>query len=294
MTMDLREALGTLHEQTRQTPLFNPVFQLGLDLSRRLESGDLSLADIAAMVEDLGCEALQSRAHRLHNLLAPMAEDENLSRLRSVVERSAADGDFTGFAARWARPLQHIVFTGHPTFLLSAAEADAVAGAATQDDVGPAMCIINTSRDAVTLASEHAQTLSAMARAGQARDRIVRTILSVAQGQWPLRWRALTPMPFRFATWVGYDMDGRTDIGWHTSIRHRLIEKAMRLGAYADDLAGIEAASDMAATLRRAATHAAAMADRFIEALDDPAALADAANALTADHPDRMVSLALD
>ena len=292
MTIDLREALGALHEQTRQTPLFNPVFQLGLDLSRQLESDEISLADIAAMVEDLGCEALQSRAHRLHNLLAPMNEDENLARLRSVVEASAADGNFTGFAERWARPLQHIVFTGHPTFLLSAAEAEAVASAAAQDDVGPAMCIINTARDAVTLSSEHGQVLAAMERGGQARDRIVATILSVARQQWPGRWRALAPMPFRFATWVGYDMDGRTDIGWHTSIRHRLIEKAMRLGSYADGLAVVDAAKDVVAALRRAATHTSAMADHFIDALDDPAMLADAANALTADHPDRMVSIA--
>ena len=38
-------------------------------------------------------------------------------------------------------------------------------------------------------------------------------------------------MPFRFATWVGYDMDGRTDIGWATSMHYRLREKAMRLAS---------------------------------------------------------------
>jgi phosphoenolpyruvate carboxylase len=41
------------------------------------------------------------------------------------------------------------------------------------------------------------------------------------------------PTPLRFASWVGYDMDGRTDIGWQTCIRYRLEEKAERLASYA-------------------------------------------------------------
>ena len=127
MTERLRERLGELHKLTAQTPLFNPVFQLGLDLSRELERGEINLTDVAGMVEELGCEALQSRAHRLHALLAPMDEAENQRRIAALVEASAADGDFAAFAARWAQPLQHVVFTGHPTFLLTPAEADAVA-----------------------------------------------------------------------------------------------------------------------------------------------------------------------
>ena len=226
MTERLRERLGELHKLTAQTPLFNPVFQLGLDLSRELERGDIALSDVAGMVEELGCEALQSRAHRLHALLAPMDMGGNDARMAALVESSAADGDFAAFAARWARPLQHIVFTGHPTFLLTETEADAVALAASQDDVGPAMCVINAVRAPVTLASEHGDVLHAMRQAQGARDRMVETILSVAATHWPGHWRKLKPLPFRFASWVGYDMDGRTDIGWATSIRHRLIEKA--------------------------------------------------------------------
>ncbi|MEQ1724452.1 MAG: phosphoenolpyruvate carboxylase [Sphingopyxis sp.] len=291
MTMDLRAELGELHKQTQATPLFNPVFQLGLNLSRRLERGDITLTDIAATIEDYGCEALQSRAHRLHDLLAPMDEAENEARFRAVVERDAASGDFAAFAARWQRPLQHIVFTGHPTFLLSAIEADAVASAASQSQVGPAMCVINAAREPVTLSGEHAQVLAAMGRAQDARDVLVDVILEVAATRWPDRWRELTPVPFRLATWVGYDMDGRTDIGWHTSIAHRLIEKALRLGRYADALAGVGSTEGIAGALRRAAAHSVALAERFTAPLDDPGALSEAANALTNDGPDRLVSL---
>ena len=59
---DLVERLGELHLRTRETPLFNPVFQLSLDLSRELESGSIGLDRIEALVAELECEALQSRA----------------------------------------------------------------------------------------------------------------------------------------------------------------------------------------------------------------------------------------
>ena len=50
--------------------------------------------------------------------------------------------------------------------------------------------------------------------------------------RWPGRWLDFRPLPFRFASWVGYDMDGRTDISWATSLRYRLEEKAERLARY--------------------------------------------------------------
>jgi len=42
----LDQRLQELHVRTAETPLFNPVFQLGLELSRELESGQLSLGRI--------------------------------------------------------------------------------------------------------------------------------------------------------------------------------------------------------------------------------------------------------
>ena len=48
----LEARLGELHQRTRETPLFNPVFQLSLDLSRALEGGEMGLDDIEALVAD--------------------------------------------------------------------------------------------------------------------------------------------------------------------------------------------------------------------------------------------------
>ncbi|MBC2667444.1 hypothetical protein H7F51_18150, partial [Novosphingobium flavum] len=57
----LEERLQELHPLTAQTPLFNPVFQLGLELSRGLESGTLSLDTLGGLVAELECESLQDR-----------------------------------------------------------------------------------------------------------------------------------------------------------------------------------------------------------------------------------------
>ncbi len=290
-TSALRDRLQALHPRTAETPLFNPVFQLSLDLSRELESGRNTLGTVATLVSDLECEALQSRAGRLHRLLAPVSIDANASAFHAIVAATA--GEMDAFARQWSRPLLHTVFTAHPTFLLTGAQSDAIAAAASSDTPGDtAVCIADPTRDAITLDYEHREVLDAMECAAAARDTMTRTIFDVAAERWPLAWRALRPMPYRLASWVGYDMDGRTDIGWSTSIRHRLIEKARRLRSYAAMLRAIDPAHPQADILSAAQAHTEAMVAAFAANLDAPEALADAANRLTADDPAKLLSLA--
>lgn len=283
---DLERRLQELHARTAETPLFNPVFQLGLELSRQLESGDLSLDAVDALVAELECEGLRARAARLHRLVAPLEPEANEAILRDL----AGEEDFAAFAARWQRPLAHLVFTAHPTFLLTRAQTAAVAASASSGDISEqTTCTAPHARDAITLDTEHEAAMAALARAQDARDRITGLLFDVAAARWPKRWRSFQPMPVRLASWVGYDMDGRTDIGWATSLRYRLIEKALRLSRYAESLKG--AAPAIAERLARAARRSEEMVAVFGQNLDDPAAVSAAANQLTEDHPDRLVSL---
>lgn len=280
----LETRLGELHQRTRETPLFNPVFQLSLDLSRALEGGELTLDDLAALVAELECDGLKARARKLRSLLdAPAAP-------AAIAD---AEEDFASFAARWERPQLHAVFTAHPTFLLSPAQGAAVATAASATgDVDDAVCAVPATRTAVTLEDEHRAALAAMARAQDARDVIVARLIEDARQRWPQEWRSLRPLPFRFASWVGYDMDGRTDIGWHTSISFRLQEKAARLARYTASLEAIDPAHLLLGRLRRAADFAAARAGDFSGDLSSAEALAEAANRLTAPNADNLLSLA--
>ena len=287
---DLCDRLGVLHQRTLESPLFNPVFQLSLELSRELEAGTLSLADAAGLVAELECESLLSRANRLHRLLAPVALADNRQAFEKI---AAAEGDFAAYVRRWEHPLFHIVFTAHPTFLLSPAQSSAVAAAASSGAVTEAsVCIVDPARPEITLEHEHGEAMAALGRAQQARDELNAILLTGAAQRWPDEWRRLRPMPYRFASWVGYDMDGRTDIGWSTSIHYRLKEKAMRLAGYAARLSAIDPAHPVLARLEVAHAHTAEMEALFAGDLSDPEALSQAANRLTADNPARLVSLA--
>lgn len=284
-----RQRLGELHARTAETPLFNPVFQLGLEISRGLEAGEVTLAGLAGVIAELGREGLQARADRLSGLLAPLDPTANLAAFRAEVETSAADGHFAAFRARWEAPALHIVFTAHPTFLLTPQEYDAVADAAVT--CVPVALAPALERPSPSLEDEHAAVLAAIGRAMAARDQLHQIVLDVAAAAFPGQWQQLSPCLFRLASWVGYDMDGRTDIGWATSLRFRAEEKAVRLGQYADAAQALGETA-LAARLARAATQAAGVAALLAGDTDDPAALSAIANRVTAGHDDTLTSLA--
>lgn len=281
---DLEARLGELHERTRETPLFNPVFQLSLDLSRALEGGEVTLGDLGNLVAELECDGLKARANKLRALVTPNAPPAPLI---------GPEEDFAAFAARCQHPQLHAVFTAHPTFLLAPAQSQAVAIAASAPgEVDDTVCAVPAVRAAVTLDHEHDAAMAAMARAQDARDVIVARLLGEARVRWPQEWRTLRPLPFRFATWVGYDMDGRTDIGWRTSIAFRLAEKAERLARYAASLEAFDPAHPLLETLRPATVFAAARAADFAGDLSSAEALAAAADRLTEHGRDNLLTLA--
>ncbi len=283
---DLTRRLQDLHQRTVETPQFNPVFQLAHELSRKLEAGEMSLDDFEALIAELEVASLEERADRLECMVAPIGADANRSELAGTLERS----DFATFREQWERPQLHAVFTAHPTFLLTPQQSEAVASAASKGTAITADCV-GGERPQVTLPYEHERAMRAIAHAQDARDAIVSQLLAHAQEQWPDEWHALSPLPFRFATWVGYDMDGRTDITWSNSIGFRLSEKAERLARYVASLEAIDADHALLSELRPAADYAAERAKDFTADLSNPAALSVAANRLTASDPRKLLSL---
>ncbi|WP_427968586.1 phosphoenolpyruvate carboxylase [Altererythrobacter sp.] len=289
---DLNERLSIHHQRTRETPLFNPVFQLGLDLSRELEGGEIDLDGIEALVAELECDSMQSRASRLRRLVAPVDPAENQATLANALSAESAS-NFKVFQQAWERPQLHAVFTAHPTFLLTPDQSEAVAReAGKQGEIGTEVCVVGTQRPQITLDYEHDRAMRAIGNAQDARDGIVSEVLAHAAKQWPDEWHALAPLPFRFASWVGYDMDGRTDIKWYDSIGFRLAEKVERLERYTASLEAIDPEHGLLGELRPALEYARARARDFAADLTDPGALSLAANRLTASDPRKLLSLA--
>ena len=286
---DLTARLQELHRQTQETPLFNPVFQMSLDLSRELEGGTLTLADMEAMIAELECESLGTRSQQLQGRIGPVDAQANIGAIRDM----CATDDFKAFRAQWENPGLHAVFTAHPTFLLTPEQSEAVADAASGSSAIPdAICNDPPERPTISLVYEHGRAMKAIANAQDARDRIVRECLGRAAENWPDRWHEAQPLPFRFASWVGYDMDGRTDIKWFDSIGFRLAEKTERLEGYVASLEAVDGDHPLLQTLRDATCYAQERIADFRDDLSEPAALSAAANRLTADHPHKLLSLA--
>lgn len=273
---DVAELVGRLeklHSQTLRTPLFNPVFQLGFELSRQLEHGSLGLKAFSICIELLEAKGLDQRALRLRKLIGPL--DRPMSSISTPLATEVA-------------PLT-LVFTAHPTFLLNAAEAHVVI-----ECLHGAKSARRTPSDEseliISLEEEHRQALNAMTQASNARLQIMAAHYDKLICDQPEQWRRLMELPIQYATWVGYDMDGRTDIGWATSILHRLVEKRHKLEQYLEGLNGIEAADQMSRKLDIELAHVSEAIRLFSRRDEDCGWLSAAANHLTANR-DALVSV---
>lgn len=291
MTNELSTRLKDLHLYTNQTPLFNPVFQLGFELSRELERGDKTLNELQSIISNLECEALQIRARHLHQLIAPVEEGVNIESFRALVIKSAKENDFSKFQKIWSKPLLHCVFTAHPTFLLSLEETQNVSNAASSGIVNSKICIINNKADDISLDYEHNEAMGAINNATIARDKLCEIIINIAQKYYEDDWHKLLPQPFKFATWVGYDMDGRTDISWSNSLHYRLNEKARKLNQYANFAMQI-GLSELSTKLQNASNYSNDISQKLKSDLSNPNILSNLANEITAQNENKILSLA--
>ena len=129
------------------------------------------------------------------------------------------------------QPVYRAVFTAHPVFALRhdvsmALCSDAEANRAQMPDQPYAQ------RSVVTLQDEHAEAMGAICNARRAICDLNAAILQQRHEHQPDDWRTSLPQMLGVSTWVGYDLDGRSDISWADSFRLRLTEKAQALDIY--------------------------------------------------------------
>ncbi|MDP1553901.1 MAG: phosphoenolpyruvate carboxylase, partial [Hyphomonas sp.] len=277
-------------------PLTNSVFSLAQTLFRKLESDEFDLAQLSALAEEVHLTLLDERAgqfRRQHSGADPAAAWAPVdARLRAL-----AAGSFEAFKAAVETPTGGIVFTAHPTFALSQGLRAALAAYVTKPTASHKAALKKhiqsdgrTWNQSITLEAEHREAQDALRHAAGAQAVYAAHVVEIARKAFPDDWQALRPALPTIASWVGYDLDGRTDIPWYRSVHLRLGEKAAQLGRYAaaleDILAGVKAAPALAALpkrLKRAAKAAETHAKRFAADLTDPDLLVAAANELTAD-----------
>ncbi len=310
-TVDLwKEQLRSYRAQLTHDPQSNPIKQLALDISRKLEVKQLSQQELAALTKVLCDRALVRRAEKTRRYMGDIDVKRTTARLHTLVRASAhEDGDenrplipFEQFAAHWQKARHGVVFTAHPTFLMSEKLRDTLVGlidghGITSRDTLQTLRQLRHRPDAsITLSDEHRQAQKAIANAQKAAARLVDVVLSVARDLYPQDWHRLIPRPVNINSWVGYDMDGRTDIKWYHSIRFRLAEKRTQLERHAaaferllDSLSQgselpaepLKALRDAKARLQRAAETVGAQEAAFGQDLDSPQKVSHAANLVT-------------
>ncbi|MGE0739904.1 MAG: phosphoenolpyruvate carboxylase [Hyphomonadaceae bacterium] len=283
------ERLSAHSREATNDPMATGVRRLAVDLLDRVEAGALDGAALRRLVKRVSDEALRARAARF----AASKPDGDWVQ---VIEQALAPlkgADFETIRAALEAPRAGVVFTAHPTFAL-ARPMRAALGALASGEPANLSRLPHLHDAPITLQDEHDDAGQAILRAQQAMHGMWDALFNWLEANVGETWHRIAPAPLRLSTWVGYDLDGRTDIHWAQSIRFRLQEKARQLARYAASLAaaGGDGTAALAARLKRAAAEVEAQAALFAGDLDDPVQTVAAANRLTHASADRLTSLA--
>ncbi|GBR70733.1 phosphoenolpyruvate carboxylase [Gluconobacter kanchanaburiensis NBRC 103587] len=183
------------------------------------------LDEIETVVRALRDEHFAERAAHLRAYVG-LDSTEPQQRLKAVAKRLV---DQASDAASLKIPKIAAVFTAHPTFAL----ADRVYEILTQRAENPEQAVpcLKTHRrpSPPTLAQEQALALAAILRGRDALDDLTQALLIEMTNRWSGEAAHVDPSPVILATWVGFDTDGRNDIGWWDTLRIRLELKCSQL-----------------------------------------------------------------
>ena len=288
----LEARLDSHRQRIEDDPQANPVKLLAYDISKEVEERSIAFRTLEGLIKRLSDEGAVMRAQRL-GARAGVGHD---SSLESVLEQKAGDG-FDAYKDWAERADLGIVLTAHPTFSLSREIRDVLGGIATDGDSAEARealaALPYLPQRAPTLQEEHTDAQAALERIQDAFDRVNLQVLAVAKARFPEQWHTITPRMFNVYSWVGYDIDGRTDIGWGDAIRLRLQEKLSQLSRYVRlvEAMDTDAVAELHSLLKRAEGSAAKDLLLFQEDLTDTDKLVAAANNLTRETDNRLVNM---
>ena len=227
-------------EHSAEDPFGNPVLSVSLAISRQLDSGSLTEEAIEALVRRLRDAAFEDRAGRIRDYVGgtDMATNDavlvELARSLHRPDPKDSPVPWAQFRGSVERTRFAAVFTAHPTFSLPGEINHALADAASGR---PAPPFVSHRPSRPTLRDEFTEANRAILHGRDALDRFNAALLAVARTSWPDRWTELTPRPIILSSWVGYDTDGRTDIGWWDTLHLRLEMKRLQLNRLHSQLA---------------------------------------------------------
>jgi len=290
---ELAERLTELEEKAAANHLHSTTRNLALHISSLVQNGHTDLSGLSDLIRLLTVNAFIYRAQKLRDYVGECSGDQNETLLTALFEAQTRDGDgkpvaFEVFQKTVEREAFGIVITAHPTFCVSRPLTHILAELAVRYDrdgndigggtgdlsgkslaelIGEAANNPHGSPDAITLDDEMDFALMAIGNIRGALRRVYWVVFAVARRTYPDDWQRLVPKLLTVATWVGYDLDGRADIGWSVTLKQRMIVEKLAFDDYLNALAGVKGLDDVQDRLRASA----AMLDGDLERLDaDP------------------------
>jgi phosphoenolpyruvate carboxylase len=210
---------------------------------------------VAALIGELRDAAFADRAKRIAAFVGGVDVTRNTEVLASLAQHLLRP-DPNDSPVPWARYRELVertryaaVFTAHPTFALPKAVNHALAEAASGR---PAPHFASHRSSRPTLVQEFEAACFAIHHGRDALDRFNEALLVVARGAWRDRWAELAPRPVILTSWVGYDTDGRNDIGWWDTLRLRLEMKRLQLRRLHGQMDGLQTAAPIVARTQSA------------------------------------------
>src|SRR5271156_5171788 len=131
----LGSILSRVRTQASADPFSNPILLFALDLTLRMDRGEIDLDGLERVVRQLTAETFADRAERLRNYLGETAVAANERALADLLERKAREGGFEDYRAAISRIVFGVVFTAHPTFSITLELARSLAELATNQTV---------------------------------------------------------------------------------------------------------------------------------------------------------------
>jgi phosphoenolpyruvate carboxylase len=314
---ELTEKLTELEEKAASNHLQSTARNLALHISSLIQNGRTDLDGLSDLIRLLTANAFTYRARKLRDYVGECSGGENETILATLFESLTRDADgqpvaFEVFRNTVEREAFGIVITAHPTFSISqrltsilaelatrgdgaspktGGGADDLAGKSLAELIGEAAASPHGSPETMTLDDEMDFALMAIGNIRRALRRVYRVLFDVTRRAYPDDWQTLTPKLLTVASWVGYDLDGRADIGWAVTLKQRLIVEKLALDDYLDALAGTDGLDDVQDRLRESA----AMLDGDLARLDadpdDAVAVAAFSQALVDSLETRLIDL---
>ena len=282
-------------ERIESDPQTNSVHALALEYFQGLSDGTLQTSDLSDLATEIGAVLQQARADTFRVQHFSQSDGTPWQELRKHLEATAKKG-LDSFRIEVEQGRGGIVFTAHPTFSHSGEARAALAKLATSSKAKVKTNSATDGQSSITLAEEHAEAQAALGQAKSSLARCLKMIVDIAAKSFPADWQSLELKLPTVASWVGYDLDGRSDIHWSQTLNFRLDEKATQLEYYHSALQTIfqnhersEEADVLLDRLSRAVRQTRYEQSLFSKDLTDANALVAASNAITEPNADRLI-----